>query len=533
MPGAATLPGPTPSPTPSPTGTPEPIDLAAYELPDYARRSLDDVGAISVDSGGIRPDAFGTNGGRGLQTLMRRLDAPLPSRWLSIILRRALVSRVAAPDDINGADFAAERAWLLLRMGEAEAARAVVQSVDVENYTPKLFQVAMQAMLATGDPAGLCPLVDPAMQTSNETGWRFARAMCTALGGKAAEAGAQLDAARRASRTGRSIDALLAEKVVGAGAQGRRAVTIEWAGVDQLTAWRYGLATATAVAIPDELLAAARPQVALWRATSPMLSPSARASVAGMAASQGVLSNLAIVDLYGDLESTDEGDPAQGALARDMRTAFADGSDDDRLKMLRRIWDGGGSPRDRYARLVLTARAAARIAPSEERVEDAPRLVAAMLSAGLDRGALRWRSVVPTTSDAWAMLALADPRGRTISPGDVDGFASNDASQDRIKARMLAAGLAGLGRLAADDAERIGRDLNIRFGAGSSWTRAIAAAATRRDAGTVLVLIGIGMQTADWRGVPPETLYHACAALRAVGMEGEARMIAAEAIARL
>jgi hypothetical protein len=40
------------------------------------------------------------------------------------------------------------------------------------------------------------------------------------------------------------------------------------------------------------------------------------------------------------------------------------------------------------------------------------------------------------------------------------------------------------------------------------------------------------MQTASWHGMPPEALYRIVAALRAVGLEGEARMIAAEAIAR-
>jgi hypothetical protein len=41
------------------------------------------------------------------------------------------------------------------------------------------------------------------------------------------------------------------------------------------------------------------------------------------------------------------------------------------------------------------------------------------------------------------------------------------------------------------------------------------------------------MQTGDWRGVPAEHLFHITRALRQVGMDYEARMIAAEAIARL
>jgi len=40
------------------------------------------------------------------------------------------------------------------------------------------------------------------------------------------------------------------------------------------------------------------------------------------------------------------------------------------------------------------------------------------------------------------------------------------------------------------------------------------------------------MQTGRWERVPAAHLYHIVAALRRVGREGEARMIAAEAMAR-
>ncbi|WP_326524677.1 hypothetical protein [Sphingomonas sp.] len=520
-------PGTDASSTPTPTGTPVPIDLSAYELPAFAKRSLDNVGAIGADSGGLSERAFATTPGPALHILMRRLDAPVPSRWLSIALRRALVSRVATPPGVNGADFAAERAWLLLRMGEADAARAVVQSVDIDNYTPKLFQVGMQAMLANGDPAGLCPMVEPAIRTSGDTGWLFARSMCAALAGRGPEAASLFNTARR--RTGRTIDSLLAEKVVGAASQAR-AVTIEWDGVDRLSAWRLGLAMATGVEMPAELLALGRPQVALWRATAPMIAPEIRAPLADRAAAQGVLSNLALVDLYSEVEASDDANSAIGAAARDLRGAFGEQSVETRLKLLNQLWNEPQSARGRYGRLILTARAATLIPASAERAEQAPKLIASMLSAGLDRPALRWRGVVEAGSDGWAMLVLADPRRPMAAAGDVERYRGNAGDE---KGRMLLAGLTGLGRLSTGDAQALAEPFDVKFGAENSWTRAITAAAERREAGTVLLLAAVGMQTADWRGVPPEVLYHACMSLRAVGLEGEARMIAAEAIARL
>ena len=521
---------PTPSPTPS--ATPTPVDLSAYELPGSAKRSLNAIGAIGPDSGGLGATAFGRANGRMTQILMRRLDAPLPSRWLSIALRRALTSRVAPPAGINGADFAAERAWLLIRMGEADMARALVQSVDVEDYTPKLFQVAMQAMLATGDPAGLCPLAEPASRVSNETGWAYARAMCAGLASKTTEAGQLFNAARKLS--GRGIDSLLAEKVVGAG--GGRSVTIEpaeWNGVDRLTAWRYGLAMATGVAIPEELYGTVNAQVAGWRATSPMLDPITRVGIADIAAAQGILSSLALVDLYGEIAATDDSNSAAGATARDLRSASAEGTPDERVAQLRRLWDEPTSARGKFARLVLTARASARIAPDAKYAGDSGRLVASMLTAGFDIAAERWRSVTPSGSDGWAMLALASSRGGMIGYGAVNDYQGNDSDPDKLKTKMLVAGLAGLGRLSAGDAERLGQALGVRFGEENGWTRAITAAAARREAGAVVLLSAVAMQTTNWRGVPPEMLFRSVAALRAVGMEAEARMIVAEAIARL
>jgi hypothetical protein len=47
------------------------------------------------------------------------------------------------------------------------------------------------------------------------------------------------------------------------------------------------------------------------------------------------------------------------------------------------------------------------------------------------------------------------------------------------------------------------------------------------------LLASVGMQTRSWRGVPPAYLFRIVRDLRLVGLEYEARMIAAEAVARL
>ncbi len=515
------LPSDTPTPLPTPSATPSPIDpatLAAYEMPPFARRSLDSIGI----GRGIGADAFGDADGFYIEALMRRLAAPLPSRWLSITLRGTLMGQLNTPRHLNGADFAAERAWLLLRMGESVGARAVVQQVDNANYTPKLYQVALNAMLAAGDPAGLCPLADAGLATTGEGGWALARPVCAALAGDAAAARQLLTAVRR-RRFATGFDIRLAEKVIGAGGQGRQAVTVEWTDADRLTPWRFGLATATGVAVPDDFYAAVGPQVTYWRALSPAIAVADRAAAAELAAAQGVFSNAALVDLYAAIGMAEEVPGPLASTANDLRTAYADPDPRARAAALGQIW--GNTPT--YARLVLTARAAVR-QPASADNPDTDRIVAAMLSAGLDRTAQRWRGVAPAGGQAWALLALADPDGgRRYTVSDVESYGGGD-----VRRRLLFAGLAGLGRMAAADIEGGAEAIGVPIGAQNGWTRALDKAVAEGQPGTVVLLAAIGMQTSSWRGVPPAGLYRIVAALRAVGLEGEARMIATEAVTR-
>ncbi|WP_296219286.1 hypothetical protein [uncultured Sphingomonas sp.] len=523
------LPAPEASPSPTPTPTPpSAAELAKYEMPLFARRSLSIVGPIGQPEGGVAPNAFGDADGGYLQGLMRRLSAPLPSRWLSIALRRALMSRIDTPAGLNGADFAAERAWLLLRMGESVAARSVIESVDTMNATPKYEQVAMQAMLANGDPGGLCTLAEAPQDRAR--GWVLARAMCASLGNEEGAGRALIDAARR-QRVASGIDLALARKVVGAGLGSRQAVTIEWDPVVQLTTWRFGLATATGVAVPAELYQTVGPQVTGWRALAPAIPIADRAAAAETAAAMGVLSSAALVDLYAALDAGEDTPAALGAIASDLRSAYVGADIATRLGALRQLWDGVETPQARYARFILTARAAARIRPVDGR-EEANRIVASMLSAGLDRTAQRWRGQVDEGSDAWAMLELSDPDARTrLGYGAVGKYAGSGNAP--LKRQLFFAGLAGLGRLSPQEVESGAESLDVPIGAQNSWTRALDRAVRDRQPATVLLLSGIGMQADSWRAIPPAALYRIVAALRAVGLDGEARMIAVEALTRV
>lgn len=513
--------------------TPEELaaQQAKYDLPDRARRSLDRVGPLTDRTGGLAANAYGSESGQYLVALMRTAKAPFVSRWASILLRRALLSATDTPADIEGADWVAERAWLLVRMGEADAARLMVQSVDADQYSKRLYAVAMQAYLASADPVGLCPIYQGALATSSSPSWRMAEAICASFSAEQGRASAILNQTQRGGKVS-GIDYRLTEKIVGAGANARRSVKIEWDGVDRLTAWRFGLATAANVDIPAELMQGAGRQVLAWQAIAPALAVEKRLPSVEAAARLGVFSGGALVDYYAQLAAADAAPDGFRTRVDLLRKAYGAPSAGERIEAMRGYWGEAGH-RDLVAMLAL-ARAAAALPTAQVGGADVSNLIAAMLSAGYDLSALRWAGASDALAedeglDGWAMLAVGAPRVAVrISADRVQSYIGANGA----RGRMLLAGLAGLGRIGQQDAARIAGDAGVNLQPRTRWEQAIDRAARRGEKATVALLAGVGMQVSDWRRMPAEHLYHIVAALHRVGLNPEARMIAAEAIMR-
>jgi len=577
-PGSASPPAPTPAPTPTPTPAPTSIPGSETETPRAAPRRapssdltrLEDIitsegldgasepvepppppveyrddrrrdaavaGVIWPAAIGYSGDAWGSSSGKFLSVVLRRTDGPLASRWAQIGLRNMLLARTEAPGGVNPADWVAERAWLLLKLGEADAARLLVAAVDTDTFTPKLVQVAAQVALANSDPSGLCaienqlPEVEPKMAP-------LVSAMCASLAGEPEGASSDIERARRRGR-GDPIDVALAAKVVGAGANTARATTIEWEPVTMLSAWRYGLSTATAMMPPERLIKSAAPQVRGWLARAPMFSAPQKMAAARTAAAMGVMSSDAMVDLYSAAYDYTDPEELAGTDMFRLRQAFVGKDRAARLSALRGLWGNDKDREKQMAGWVTTARAAVLVRPDAELADDASNLIAALFAGGYDRHAARWAGVVDDFDDekgdvAWAMLALgmATPGDLTINRARIDDFARRDTSKDKRRTGLLVAGLAGLGRIDAQVAGRLNRRHGLGLERKTGWTGLIDGAAMRRQAGTSMLLAASAMQAPTVGEVPALYMFHAITALRRTGQEGLARMIAAEALAR-
>jgi hypothetical protein len=495
-----------------------------FDIPPEARRAVRRVGLMSVAEGGFAPGSLADQPGRLVYAAIRANRGPMVSRWGHILLRRALASRLDAPRGMNPVAFVAMRAALLNRMGEAQAARALVQDVDSANYNRALADAAFDAYLATGDLLGMCPVAQVRGDLRQDAEWEMMQAICDSYAGDDRGARRRLD---RALGTGEApaIDVRLAQRYAGAAGEGRRAVNIEWDGVEELTPWRFSLARALGVELPDGLRTGAGARYDLSDVLIPAVPLAERIAAADRAAGRGVLSSSALVDLYAQAYAAG-GEPEDSGrqAGQTLRAAYAAANPADRLAAIRQLWDGGGGPGD-YGRQVLTAYAAARLPVSEAMMEAAPGLLASMLAAGLDRNAQRWAGLVDEGSAAWGVLVFAQGGAAgSVSGGSVSAFAEEDAR----KGQFLAAGLAGLGRI--DDSEAA--DLGVDVARQTAWSVRIDRAGELGNGALVALLAGLGMQGESWERMTPRHLFHIVRALDRAGLNAEARMIAAEAVAR-
>jgi hypothetical protein len=508
------------------------------DIPPGAQRALTRIGVLAVEEGGLPPVALANQPEALVRAVLAGSRRPVVSRWGHILMRRALASRLAAPLGMDPIEFAALRVGVLNALGEYAVARAVAQDIDTANWSPSLTQEALTAYLASGDITGACPAVRHQGSARDDGEWQMWQAICNAYAGESALAASQLDRALFRGVAPR-IDVLLARRFAGAAGRGQRAVQIEWQGVEELNPWRFGLATALGEPVPDGLLdSALKGQGGAYYARAgallPMLPASARAPFAGRAAREGILSADAMVDLYAEVfaEGGAGSDPQTHAAA--LREAYLAADPAARIVAMQRLWAAGPAlgGADGYGARVLTAYAAARIPADAAHAGAAGDLIAAMLAAGLDGNAARWSEVVEEGSLGWALIALADPRGGAVGQSAVSGFIDGDDSDAQRKSAFLVAGLAGLGRLDDGDAGALADDLGFDLARRTRWTSTIARAAEVGNPALVALLAGLGMQGTSWSQMTPLHLYHITAALRRVGLEAEARMIAAEAVAR-
>ncbi len=545
LPDAFGAPPPPPvvAPSPLPLAPAPPVDAAAAEPeatdqppPAAAGPAIGAVGPLTPALGGFGAGVFAGSDGRFVDGLLRRLATPVAARWAHIALRRALATQAEAPPGVNAADWVADRARVLLGMGEVDAAKALVDNLTVDRMTPRLIRVAGQAALAAADIPGLCPLADVGGAVSADPLWKLAEAMCAAIAGDDISGASRFDALRGDGGDGAIVDPFdiqLGERIATISLGAGRAANVDWDSVGQITPYRFGVATAAGVAIPlDRLEGLARATGGVswgWVLRAPGQPAAVRAAALRPAAVLGIASAEDLVGGIAAASADLDRSAFDASPAGTLRDAFAAPTTVARVAAMRTLWSGDG---DHYAALIATGIAAARLPVDRAVAADTAELIAAMLAVGVEDRARAWWPVVAGGDDAasrqaWALLAVGANGGIAVSP---DRFRAWAKDVPPHRAALLLAALQGFGHARGADWDAVARDVRV-VPVANSWTRAIDAAGAGRRTGEVAVLAATGLQT-SWRGVPPAHLAHIVAAWVATGHGHEARMIAAEAVTR-
>jgi len=512
---------------------PEPAD------PFAARAALPPGAPIGVfpaeTKGGFGNDSFAGSNGRFLAVLAARITRPVASRWAAITLRRALLARVPGPRGLGDGDWVAARSGLLLRQGEVDGARRLIDVLPVDRFTPATYAMAAQVSLAAADIAGLCPIAATGRALTPGPLWDLAYGMCAAMEGDELTSANIIDVLRGQRRRVAPFDVRLAQRVaVLAGGAGRsgRADGVNWEEVEGLTVYRYGVATAAGVPVPADRLAALGPAHAGWVVRNPAVSGETRLALLRAAAMQGNLSTAELASGVSALSPADaNGGFASGSRAANLRDAFTAGAPAARAAAMAAIRASVSAGGDAYGALLETATAAAALRPEAALASDSPAIIAALLAAGNERAASRWWPIARAADDdarvrAWALLAVGSDV--TASASSFKEWRSGTDASPRSAAVLLAA-LSGLGAARGQDWDGLRRELITPTP--GRWRTAIDNAARRGAAGEVALLAATGLQ-GGWADVPPAHIEAIVAALVATEHRAEARQFAAEAVTR-
>ncbi len=507
-------------------------DAAVLAVPPTPIAPPEDLG-----SGGSLPGRFGmgeaswsrSTGGFATQLILK-IPAASASRYQHIALRRLLLTPAKPPAGADPVKFLNARAHLLLRMGEVEAAKILLNTLPQTAYNRQSYAVAGQAHMAALDLPGACPLAARAIVFSPDAQWPLMSGVCSALQGDEGGAALGLDIARQEGKVNR-FDLMLAEQMVTALSGGGRGGEIAWPVNGKFTSYRVGGVYSSGQRFPRKALLSAPLVVQSWLARSGAVDSDTRWALAWSATARGVMSAAEFSSLWalrgGVMDERARAYRPEGVFQRayeakslsTRRTAFA------------QLLAFGKSEAGRAAMWSLLAAPAAAYPVAANQATFAPIAVRAMIMGGRSADALKWWPTLASSNSAeaakiWALLLVANGN-KTLpaSQNKADSWADAQSGDDKTRRiEMTFAVLQGLGyQLKAPFGKNPGlEDGGVLF-------EKLADAVARKARGEVVLLSHLALGP-NWSQCDASVLYTILRAYRAVGLDADARMIGAEAM---
>lgn len=558
--------------TPPPAAEPaRPADTPTAPLIEVSRPppiAVDSVGLFEAAQAGLPHGPVWDSSRRDvveqLIALLPRGNGSMPSRDLA---KRLLSVTGRPPAEVPAANPPPEnppkpRSWVgvraatLLALGDSEAAANLARLVPSRLEDDDLARVMLDTALAAYDNAGVCTLVRSRIDRLNDAYWQKALIFCQALANEHGRAQLGLAMLREQNvpddpAFARLLAALAGDTRSAAGA------------IPEATPLHLAMLRAARQNVPPELATTSDPLLLRMIATTPNAAAEPRLIAAERAEAFGSLSAEGLAQLYDSVAFTPEqlsnalsfaqGDRGPRGRAVMYRGAKAQAVGVGRAEALQRSWKlarerGGYATAVRVSLPLLLE-----MPPSSELAFFAGDAVRALLFAGKLEEARRWNTLIraevmagsPTATAiealVWPLLWLADVEERKSDKTPLTTrFAAWRQAQEKVDAAALRGRAALLATLIVSSGERpdaamiasllpstLARE-NTPMPHPGLWIGVGAALESGRVAETALFTLNM-LGTEGAAGSAPHTAALALDALRAAGLDADARALALEA----
>ncbi len=524
----------------------------AVEIDTLGAIDPDSIGLIDAAGGGFDATLWRGSNRQQVARLMARLPSTTASRSMRELMRRLLLSTATVPQgEAAGESLLALRIARLMAMGDVGAAAALLRIAPGQSTDGAMALAEVESLFFGNDNAGACNRVRAQAERVSGRYWQQATAYCLTLAAEHDKAALLTDMLRE---TADNSDPVFFKAMEALG--GNRSTAV--ASLPDPKALTLSMLRAANLELAADVVVSDQPAVLRTVALSPNAPLRLRLEAAERASSLGALTPEALAEIYAGLTFT----PAE--IKDPLAAASADWGPKGRALLLRAVrahaepvakaqalQQGWKIARERGGldtMLRVGVMDLATIAPAPELVWFALDAARALYGAGRSAAAGAWVTLVrdraaenAEAQSAWrALWPLAALAGGTdVTAADGAPLATwwteasaKGAKEAAAKALTLYSALEALGVAIAD--ERWSALLDSPYqpagvAPSAAVTRMIAAAAAAGRVGETVLLALIALGPDGPAGAQPAALATAIGALRAVGLEKDARSLALEA----
>jgi hypothetical protein len=545
-----------PVPAPAPAAADEPArsePSSEIIVTDTPALNVDGVGLIDERGGGLPETLWKGSTRPVVDRLIAALPAPNQSPAARGLAERVLLTAGTAPMQSSGTQsgsFVAVRAERLLAMGRSAAAAGLARAVPQREENERLSRVLLDATLIEYDNAGACQIVRRRIGRADTPYWQKSLIFCQALAGEHERAQLGLSLLREQRD---DDDAFV--RLVGALGGDQRPLT---GLTGRLAPLHLAMLRAARQQIPASAVENAEPAALRMIAQSPNTTIDTRLVAADRAEAAGALPTDSLIQIFESVNiPVDDANtaltqaasaPPPRAHAAIYRVAKAQTVGTARAEALARGWKLARSQGFLLAAARTTAPLLRELSPSPDLAWFAADAGRVLLLNGQRDEARRWYELARGTAATggrtdqsevllWPLLRIAGVDMAAPDPAALRAWRSAqekiDAARMPARTALLMALLEGLGDATDGSLSALLLSGDLAPQAApmphpALWLGRDGAASAGRSGETALFVLA-SLPPEGSAGAAPQTLIALIHALRAVGLEADARALALEA----